>query len=338
MTEQELKQENFAKQERFCSWCGLSFVPLGNDVSCYVSKNCTDCGKNIYTPPSPGENGQGIFINEGESLHILFEPFSLSPRRSTFSFSREGLLLTVKTLLAAGEPKSEAELETLLKLYKDKAELFLKNSPLLEGLDWDDENHADEIQIRLTQDKDRREFFALKMLFLSQIVEQAVAEKNVRQVAWAIYHATMAHCFFEMGDFDFEETLWQGHQAHVFLAKVQDASVQTPAQAQALQKLQPLFERQTEVTLHTWVEDEKPIGERIGVSGLPEETLRATAKYYLNQLERNRQEALQAKEDKRKEEEARRQERIIWNPILIACISLATAILVSLVNKFIPPR
>lgn len=338
MTEQELKQENLAKQERFCSWCGLSLVPLGNDVSCYVSKNCTDCGKTIYTPPSPGGNGQGLVINEGESLHVLVEPFSLSPRRRAFSFSRDGLLLTVKMLLATGEPKSEAELETLLKLYKDKAEFFLKNSSLLDGLDWDNENHADEIHTRLTQDKDRREFFALKMLFLSQMVEQAVTEKNVRQAAWATYHATMAHCFFEMGDFDFEETLWQGHQAHVFLAKVQDASVQTPAQAQAIQKLQPLFERQTEITLHTWVEDEKPIGERIGVSGLPEETLRAMAKYYLNQFERNRQEALQAKEDKRKEEEARRQERIVWNPILIACISLVTAILVSLVNKFISPR
>jgi len=337
MTEHEIKQENLAKQERFCSWCGLSFVPLGNDVSCYVSKNCTECGKTIYTPPLPAENGRGLVVNAGESLHVLIEPFSLSPRRKGF-FSRSGLLLTVRMLLAAGEPKSEAELETSLKFYKDKAEFFLKNSSLIDGLDWDNEDHADEIHTRLTQDKDRREFFALKMLFLSQMVEQGVAENNVRQVAWATYHAAMTHCFFEMGDFDFEETLWQGHQAHVFLAKVQDASVQTPAQAQAIQKLQPLFERQTEVALHTWVEDEKPIGERIGVSGLPEETLRAIAKYYLNQFERNRQEALQAKEDKRKEEEAKRQEQIVWNPILIACISLGTAILVSLVNKFIPPR
>jgi hypothetical protein len=90
--------------------------------------------------------------------------------------------------------------------------------------------------------------------------------------------------------------------------------------------------------LHTWVEDEKPIGGRIGVSGLPEETLRAMAKYHLAQFERKRQEVLQAKEDTRKEEEARRQERIVWNPVLIACISLVTAILVSLVNKFMPPR
>jgi hypothetical protein len=337
MAEQELKQENLEKQERFCSWCGLSLVPLGNDVSCYVSKNCVECGKTIYTPPSPAENGQGLVVNPGESLHVLIEPFSLSPRRRGV-FSRYGLLSTVRMLLAAGEPKSEAELEALLKFYKDKAEFFLKSSSLLDGLDWEDENHADEIYTRLTRDKDCREFFAFKMLFLSQTIEQAVAEKNIRQAVWATYHATMAHCFFEMGDFDFEETLWHGHKAHVFLAKVQDASVQTPAQAQAIQKLQPLFERQNEVTLHTWVEDEKPIGEYIGVSGLPEKTLRAMAKYYLSQFERTRQQALQAKEDKRKEEEARRQERIVWNPILIACISLATAILVSLVNKFIPPR
>ncbi|WP_158680408.1 hypothetical protein [Nostoc sp. 'Lobaria pulmonaria (5183) cyanobiont'] len=337
MIEQELEQENLVKQQRFCSWCGLSLVPLSSNVSCYVSRSCTECGKTIYTPPTPAENGQGLVVNAGESLHVLMEPFSLSPRRRGF-FTRNGLLLTVRMLLAAVEPKSEAELETLLKFYKDKAELFLKNSPLLDGVDWDNENHADEICTRLTQDKDRREFFAFKMFVLSQIADQAIIENNVRQTAWAMYHITMAHCFFEMGDFDFEETLWLGHQAHVFLAKVQDASVQTPAQAQAIEKLQPLFERQTEVTLHTWVEDEKPIGERIGIYGLPEETLRAMAKYHLNQFERKRQEALQAKEDKRKEEEARRQERIVWNPVLIACISLATAILVSLVNKFIPPH
>lgn len=153
------------------------------------------------------------------------------------------------------------------------------------------------------------------------------------------------HCYskllFEVGDFDFEETLWQGHQAHIFLTKVQDASVQTPAQAQAIEKLQPLFERQTEITLHTWVEDEKLIGERIGVSGLPEETLRAMAKYYLKQFERNRQDALQTKEDKRKEEEARRQELTVWNPVRIAWITGFAAIVVAFINfmtKFIPPR
>lgn len=47
---------------------------------------------------------------------------------------------------------------------------------------------------------------------------------------------------------------------------------------------------------------------------------------------------LQAKEDKRKEEEAWRQERMSSNPILIACISLTTAILAALVNKFISPN
>jgi len=180
--EKDLKQEHLAKKERFCSWCGLSLVPLECDVSCYVSKNCTDCGKTIYTPPSSAENGQGLVVNAGESLHVLIEPFSLSPRRKGF-FTKNGLLLTVRMLLAAGEPKSEAELETLLKFYKDKAEFFLKSSPLIDGLDWDNENHADKIYTRLTQDRDGKEFFALKMLFLSQMVEQAVAEKNVRQTA-----------------------------------------------------------------------------------------------------------------------------------------------------------
>lgn len=340
MTEQELEQEAIVKQERFCSWCGLSLLPLSGNISCYALRNCTECGKTIYTPPAPAANGQGLVINAGETHHFIIEPFSLSPRRRSF-FTRHGILLTVKMLLSAGEPKSEAELEASLKFYKDKAELFLKNSPLLDELDFDNENHAEEICTRLTQDKDRREFFAFKMLALSQITEKAIAENNVRQAAWAMYHIAIAHCFFEVGDFDFEETLWQGHQAHIFLTKVQDASVQTPAQAQAIEKLQPLFERQTEITLHTWVEDEKLIGERIGVSGLPEETLRAMAKYYLKQFERNRQDALQTKEDKRKEEEARRQELTVWNPVRIACITGFAAIVVAFINfmtKFIPPR
>ncbi len=334
MAEHKLIQENFDKQERFCSWCGLSLVPL--NIALYVSKSCTECGKTIYTLPSLAENGQGFVIREGESLDVLIEPFSLNPRRKGFFF-RDGLLLTVRLLLAAGEPKTESELEALLKFYKEKAEFFLKNSPVLTGLDWDNENHADEILSRLIQDKDKREFFALKMLFSSQMVEQALEEDNVRQAALAIYQATMSHCFFEIGDYDFEETLWQGHRAHVFLTKVQDASVQTPAQAQAIEKLKPLFERQTEITLHSWIEDEHPIGEHIGISGLSEKTLRAMAKYYLALFERKRQEAQQEKENKRKEEESRRQERGIWNPIFIACISLLTAIIVAIVNKFIPP-
>lgn len=163
MTEQELEQEAIVKQERFCSWCGLSLVPLSSNRGCYVSRSCTECDKTIYTPPAPAENGQGLVINAGETCHFLIEGFSLNPRRRSV-LTRHGTLLTVKMLLSAGQPKSEAELEASLKFYKDKAELFLKNSPLLDGLDFDNENHAEEICTRLTQDKDKREFLLLKCL------------------------------------------------------------------------------------------------------------------------------------------------------------------------------
>jgi len=339
MIEQEIEGENPIKQERFCSYCGLSLVPLiGIDL--YVSRNCIDCNKTIYTRPVTAENGQDLFIKAGESAHFLIdEPFSLSPRKKG-SLTRSGLLGTVRILLAKGEPKSEDELEILLKFYKDKAESFLKNSSLLDGLDWDDKSNTDEVLTRLNQDKDRREFFALTLLSFSYAAEQAIGEKNVGQTAWAMYHATLSHCFFEMGDFDFEETLWQGHQAHIFLTKVQDASGQTPAQTQAIEKLTPFFERQSELTLHTWVKDGKSIGERIGISELPEETLRAIAQFYFSQFEKKRQEELQAKEDKRKEEESKRQERDFGIRILIACIGafigLVTPTLIALINKFIP--
>lgn len=328
------------KQERFCSYCGLSLVPLSG-VDLYVSRNCTECSKTIYTRPVAAENGQGLFIKAGESHHFLIEPFSLSPRQKGF-FTRSGLLATVRMLLAQGEPESEDELEILLKFYKDKAESFLKNSSLLDGLDWDDKDNTDEVLTRLNQDKERREFFALLLLTYSYAVEQAIAEKNVGQTAWAMYHATLSHCLFEMGDFDFEETLWQGHQAHIFLTKVQDASGQTPAQTQAIEKLTPLFERQSELILHTWVEDGKSIGERVGISELPEETLRAIAKFHLSQFEKIRQKELQTKEDKRKEEESKRQEQDFGIRILIACIGafvgLVAPTLIALINKFIPPR
>ena len=241
-------------------------------------------------------------------------------------------------LLARGEPQSETELESLLKFYKHQAESFLRESPLLNGLDLDNDNHEEKICDCIAQNRETREYSALRMLIFSQMVEENLENGNIHQAVWGMYQASLSHCFFEVGDYDFEETLWQGHEAHKFLASVQDASLQTPAQDQAIEELRSLFDKQSEVILHTWVEDGKPIGERIGISGLPEETLKALARYYLNQFDRKRQEAQQAKEDKRKEEEARRQNQIGWNPVLIACISLCTAILISLVNKFIPPR
>ncbi len=97
----------------------------------------------------------------------------------------------------------------------------------------------------------------------------------------------------------FEQTLWRGYLANQVVYEAAAAASQTPAEAESIKQLEPLFRKLDEVTLHTWVESGLQIGPRIGVKRLPEEILAALAKWHLASFQREREQARLAASERR---------------------------------------
>jgi hypothetical protein len=87
---------------------------------------------------------------------------------------------------------------------------------------------------------------------------------------------------------DLEEYVWTGYQHRQLIYGIASAGAQTPAEAEAIKALQPIFEKLTEDVLHAWVDSGVDIGPRIGVSEVDEQLLKALAKYHLALFERRR--------------------------------------------------
>ncbi len=271
-----------------------------------------------------GEGEAGIRIRAGDRFVIPagFLKISLDPTVGTKLF-RPGLRFLISQLLYAAQPKDAQALGGLLEHFRNSADTALKASPLLQGLDIDSEADSKEVWERVSKDKDSREWFAALMGTFAGIVEEAIKEGDSQKAAWAAYHAATAHSMVTVLEPIFEQTLWRGYLANQVVYEAAVAAARTPAEAEALRLLRPRFESLDEATLHTWINDGRPIGLRLGVSQVPESTLKALAQFHLASFARRREEE-KRDADKRAQ---RRELRVKWAGWGIAAATLLLAVL-----------
>ena len=307
-------------QPRFCDRCGLSLIPLDRP---HVIRPCPECGKSVHTV-EVGEGGTGIKIRAGDRFVIPagFLKVSLDPTVGTKLF-RPGLRFLLKGLFYAGQPKDAQALSGLIEHYRNAADTTLKASPLLQGLDIDSEADSKEVWDRVSKDKDSREWFAALMGTFAGILEDALKEGDLEKAAWAAYHAATAHSMVTVLEPVFEQTLWRGYLANQVVYETAVAAAKTPAEAEALRLLQPRFESLDEATLHTWVNDGRPIGLRLGVSQIPEATLKALAQFHLASFARRREQ----QEHDANERSERKELRVKWAGWGVAAATLLLAAL-----------
>ena len=124
-------------------------------------------------------------------------------------------------------------------------------------------------------------------------------------LAWAGYMLGTVRGLTIVTEPLFEQTLWRGYLANQVVYEAAAAASQTPGEAEAIKRLQPLFRKLDEATLHAWVDSKLPIGPRIGVKELPEEIVSALAKWHLASLQRDREQALRKPAERRAEWELR---------------------------------
>lgn len=275
--------------ERYCTRCGRSLIPL--DVP-HLSAECADCGKMVHfvrTTP----DGTGIQVEKGEQLTIPpgFIQISLDPA-SRGQLFRPGLSFLLKQFFIGDCPQEPKDFVSFVKILNEEAEAILKNSERLKGLDLDKEVGAKAAIEKLKENKESRDWHGMTMGAFCQSVTEAIDKKDALSAAWSGYMLGIVRGLTIVTEPLFEQTLWRGYLANLVVYEAAAAASQTPGEAEAIKRLEPLFRKLDEATLHTWVESKLPIGPRIGVKGLPEEILSALAKWHLASFQREREQAI----------------------------------------------
>jgi len=300
-------------------------VPL---IGLHVQRNCSDCGKTIHVA-EPGKGGQGIKVEPGDtfvapagSLNI-----SLDLKASSGRFSRSGITWFVKFLYFHGSPSTPDDVSTMLEIYEKAAQEVIDNSNIINVNDLNDPAKLNTTIKLINREEDElAEWWALLIQHTTNIVREALEKGDSERAVWAM---SKIACFRFMLIFkqSLEEHVWRGYVANQFVYDVAAAAAQTPAEAEAIKKLEPLFSKMDESVLHTWVKDGQPIGPRIRVTTLPEETLKALAEWHLSLFDRKREEEKRVQEEKKHNIETWYQGIGLGATVATAVVGILTAIL-----------
>ncbi|MEF9966214.1 MAG: hypothetical protein RR779_17760 [Comamonas sp.] len=292
--------------EKFCPQCGKSTLPLPVP---HLSAECKQCSRTVHFVRS-GENGEGICIEAGErfSIPVGWLNLSLEPGPQGKLY-RSGLSFLLNQFFVGKTPVEKDITEFVVELEED-FDSYIKRTEAAEGLDLSTEDGATELVARLEKDKQSRDWYIVAAAIFCGGIKHAIEEDNAQRAAWAGYMMGTWRGLSIVSEPVFEETLWRGYLANeVVFEAAAAAGNRSPAELEALKKLEPLFQQLDETTLHALVESGIPIGPKINITHLPEPLLRALAKHEIASRERERQDARQAEKDKVEEERWRKKDR-----------------------------
>lgn len=294
-------------QDRFCSRCGRSHVPLAVP---YLSADCKDCGRTVHFIRR-GDNGQGLKFEAGERLTIPanFIKLSLQPTPQGKLF-RGGLPFLLNQFFIGGQQPDEHTFFDFVSTLEKGFDAYVETLPGVKGRDWTTPEDLEELTTLMSANRLSRDWYMFSASMFCGGVKWSIENGNPQRAAWAGYMLGTFRGLSIVSEPLFEETLWRGYLANeVVYEAAAAAGNRSPAELEALKHLRPLFAQFDEPTLHVLVDSGLPIGPKIGVTHLPEELLRSLAKHQLASIERERQEAKERETLEREEERLRRKEK-----------------------------
>lgn len=178
----------------------------------YVVRICTSCGRKIKLR-EPGENGQGIKLNKGEQFVIPKGWLKISPNplKGTGYLTKHGLEQFAK-LIFVSDLKTENDFDEFSKDIESQCDAILRASKLLEDLDIDSKEDAEEVFNRLNSNQATSEWWAFLAGTFNAIARDAVTENNAMKAAWAMRAAERCRAMYIFKD-NLEEVVWMGHSA-----------------------------------------------------------------------------------------------------------------------------
>jgi hypothetical protein len=300
-------------EENFCAHCGRSVRPLDG---IHVEKDCDECSRQVYVA-EPGADGTGIQVESGDRITIPEGAITLSlDPEDGGRFTRQGLSWFIqKLLISQGIPDSGADFRSVLDVYDERAEQHLKNSELLKDLDLDSEDGMLAAWDRVKEKVRGEEFWAFLMGSSSEKARGLLesTDGNVAyEIARAVHVASVAHSLYMMTGEHIQEALWKGYEANRFEAEVENATARTLPEVRVIDHLRRRIANLDEGILHTWVNDDQPIGPRLALKvEYPEDTLKALCQFYLEGFERQRE------EERRKRDDSRERKKLILKTVSV---------------------
>lgn len=161
-----------------------------------------------------GALGVGFRIRKGDTVRLPTEFLKVTPHptKGNVIFTRHGLSLFAKHLFLQTFPKTDEDFASDIEARRKSSDEYLENCEVLKGLNLDSPDDAADAWARLRATNEGKEWWnALSSTFLT-IAEQAIAEGNARQAAWASAGAERFRALFAFKE-HFEETVWMGHSA-----------------------------------------------------------------------------------------------------------------------------
>ena len=253
----------------------------------------------------PGEGGVGIKVEAGDQFVIPagFIRLSLDPAASSGRLYRPGVTWLVERFFFDGRPETPGDVISSLETHIKESEVIIESSSLLKHLDLSDPEQGKEAMEILERNSESKERLAVVVHEAATIAKEAIAENDAQRAAWALDALMRARSMLIFKQ-HLEDSVWRGYLASHVVYESAAAASKTPAEAEAIKKLEPMFSRLEESVLHTWVKSGMPIGSRIGVSNLSEEVLKALAEWHLIQFQRKREEAKFQQDQRRHRTEA----------------------------------
>lgn len=195
-----------------CKSCGdKQDVPQNEGP--YVVRNCESCGREIKDRPV-GKHGIGLEVRKGDQLIIPANWLKLSanPLKSTGHLTRYGLDWFAQLVFNNNIEQKRLSMTDVIDELDEGFSNILRASPIISGLNIDDESQSQAVFSILEANKTLPEWWVYVAGYFLSIAKDAIAKSDAPLAAWAMACAERyrsLHVFKE----HFEDVVWMGHSA-----------------------------------------------------------------------------------------------------------------------------
>ncbi len=192
----------------------------------HIVKTCPGCGRTMYVHKL-SKDSKGVQIEEGD--RVSFPPsllkLSLNPLKSNAQFSRVGIQIFAQQIFLESLPNKKDGIHDEIQRISELTDTFLRESPLIQGLDLNDPEHAETIYRHLEENKDTAEWWAMLEGMFYSFLEDALKNNDIDAAIWATACAERCRSMFVFKQ-EFEEVIWMGQSARriVDLMRTWDSS------------------------------------------------------------------------------------------------------------------
>ena len=179
----------------------------------HVVRKCEGCGRELRIHER-GPHGIGFNVRKGDQVVIPSDwlKLSLNPLKSSGQFSRYGLGWFAQQIHLEDLPKKKEEIHSEIDRIQARCDTILSNSKIIEGLDLENEEHAEEIINRLKANQDTPEWWAFLMGTFISFLRDAMETGNVQQAVWAMGCVERCRSMLLFKE-HLEEVVWMGQSA-----------------------------------------------------------------------------------------------------------------------------